>query len=115
MTNNSVEPIQKNIENMQQAAVQACTLMKALSHPDRLMVLCQLKEGEKSVGQIAEMVGIAQSPLSQHLSKMRLQGIVKNRRSAQSIFYSLANEEVERIIDLLYEMYCSDLDQCDWV
>ncbi|MCF6226862.1 MAG: metalloregulator ArsR/SmtB family transcription factor [Xanthomonadales bacterium] len=112
MTNSKLQENQKNIEKMQQAAAQACVLMKTLSHPDRLMVLCQLKEGEKSVGQIAEMVGIAQSPLSQHLSKMRLQGIVKNRRSAQSIFYSLANEEVERIIDLLYTMYCSDIEQC---
>lgn len=113
MTNSSAELTKKNIENMQEAAAQACILMKTLSHPDRLMVLCQLKEGEKSVGQIAEMVGIAQSPLSQHLSKMRLQGIVKNRREAQSIYYSLANEEVERIIDLLYTMYCSDIEQCD--
>ncbi len=113
MTNSSLQADQENIKKMQQAAEQACVLMKTLSHPDRLMVLCQLKEGEKSVGEIAKMVGIAQSPLSQHLSKMRLQGIVKNRRSAQSIFYSLANEEVERIIDLLYSMYCSDLDQCE--
>lgn len=113
MTNSSLQADQENIKKMQQAAEQACILMKTLSHPDRLMVLCQLKEGEKSVGEIAKMVGIAQSPLSQHLSKMRLQGIVKNRRSAQSIFYSLANEEVERIIDLLYSMYCSDLDQCE--
>ncbi|MCF6225134.1 MAG: metalloregulator ArsR/SmtB family transcription factor [Xanthomonadales bacterium] len=113
MTNSSLQADQENIKKMQQAAEQACVLMKTLSHPDRLMVLCQLKEGEKSVGEIAKMVGIAQSPLSQHLSKMRLQGIVKNRRSAQSIFYSLANEEVERIIDLLYSMYCSDLDHCE--
>jgi len=112
MINTSTPTSQQNIDDMQQAAEQACTLMKTLSHPDRLMVLCQLKEGEKSVGEIAEMVGIAQSPLSQHLSKMRLQGIVKNRREAQSIFYSLANKEVERIIDLLYAMYCSDVVEC---
>jgi len=112
MINTSMDTNQQNIGDMKQAAEEACVLMKTLSHPDRLMVLCQLKEGEKSVGEIATMVGIAQSPLSQHLSKMRLQGIVKNRREAQSIYYSLANPEVEKIIDLLYSMYCSDIEIC---
>ncbi len=111
--NTSITTDPQNLIDMHHAAEEACTLMKTLSHPDRLMVLCQLKEGEKSVGEIAQMVGIAQSPLSQHLSKMRLQGIVKNRRAAQSIYYSLANKEVELIIDLLYSMYCSDDASCE--
>lgn len=110
MVNQQMQVTDQSIDEMKEAAEKACEMMKILSHPDRLMVLCQLKEGEMSVGELAKTVGIAQSPLSQHLSRMRLQGIVKNRREAQSIFYSLDNSEVEQIIDLFYAMYCSDED-----
>ncbi|MDJ0656220.1 MAG: metalloregulator ArsR/SmtB family transcription factor [Xanthomonadales bacterium] len=91
---------------MKGSAERACELMKILSHPDRLMILCQLKEGEKSVGELAELVGIAQSPLSQHLARMRHQGVVTTRREAQTIFYSISGDEAEEVIALLYRLYC---------
>ena len=91
---------------MKGSAERACELMKILSHPDRLMILCQLKEGEKCVSELGELVGIAQSPLSQHLARMRHQGVVVTRREAQTIFYSINGEEAEEVIALLYRLYC---------
>lgn len=93
-------------EEMEAAAGRASQLMKTLGHRDRLMVLCQLAEGEKSVGEIGELLGIEQSPLSQHLARMRKEGLVKTRRESQTIFYSLASEDVAKVIGVLYEIYC---------
>lgn len=89
------------------AAGQACELMKTLGHKDRLMVLCHLSSGEKSVGELAALLDIPQSPLSQHLARMRKESLVKTRRDAQTIYYSIASEEAARIVALMHELYCS--------
>lgn len=89
------------------AAGQACELMKTLGHKDRLMVLCHLSSGEKSVGELAALLDIPQSPLSQHLARMRKESLVKTRRDAQTIYYSIASEEAARIVGLMHELYCS--------
>jgi ArsR family transcriptional regulator len=89
------------------AAGQACELMKTLGHRDRLMVLCHLSSGEKSVGELAALLDIPQSPLSQHLARMRKESLVKTRRDAQTIYYSIASEEAARIVALMHELYCS--------
>ena len=82
--------------------------MKTLGHKDRLMVLCYLSSGEKSVGELARLLDIPQSPLSQHLARMRKEKLVTTRRDAQTIYYSIASQEATRMVQLMHELYCSD-------
>ena len=96
-----------DLQQMAESADRASRLMKTLGHKDRLMILCQLAEGEKAVGQIADLLEISQSPLSQHLSRLRKEGLVDTRREAQTIYYSLKSGEASRIVELLYELFCS--------
>ena len=96
-----------DLELMQTNASRASELMKLLGHPHRLMILCELNQGECSVGELSERIGINQSPLSQHLARMRHEGVVQARRDAQTVYYSLSGEEVSAVISLLYELYCA--------
>ncbi len=84
----------------------AVTLMKALSHEARLLILCELGQGERSVGQLGEVAGLSQSALSQHLARLRADGLVRTRRRSQTILYSLASREVTAVIAVLAELYC---------
>jgi len=95
-----------DLTQMAHSATKASALMKTLGHRDRLMILCHLAGGEKSVGQIAKLLEIPQSPLSQHLSRMRKEGLVETRREAQTIYYSLKSGEAARIVEVLYELFC---------
>ena len=98
--------LEMDLELMQENATRASELMKLLGHPHRLMILCQLNQDECSVGELSEKIGINQSPLSQHLARMRHEGVVTSRREAQTVFYSLAGKEIAAVISLLYELYC---------
>jgi DNA-binding transcriptional ArsR family regulator len=98
--------LEMDLELMQENATRASEVMKLLGHPHRLMILCQLNQGECSVGELSEKVGINQSPLSQHLARMRHEGVVTSRREAQTVYYSLAGAEISALISLLYELYC---------
>lgn len=102
MENAEIDPKQMAI-----AADKASELMKTLGHKDRLMVLCHLIPGEKSVGELARLLDIPQSPLSQHLARMRKESLVTTRREAQTIYYSIASDEAARIVGLMHELYCS--------
>ena len=102
------EEVQIDPRKMVAAAQKASELMKTLGHKDRLMVLCHLTSGEKSVGELAGLLDIPQSPLSQHLARMRKESLVSTRREAQTIYYSIASGEAERIVGLMHELYCSD-------
>ncbi len=95
-----------DLEQMSEAADKASALMRTLGHKGRLLVLCQLATGEKSVGELSDSLGIPQSPLSQHLARMRKEGLVKTRREAQTIFYSLKADDAGKIIECLYGLYC---------
>ena len=95
---------------MQASAKNATDMLKLLGHPDRLMVLCQLKNGEASVGELSRMLGIKQSPLSQHLARMRHEGVVESRREAQTIYYRLSGDKVAQIVAVLYELYCASAE-----
>lgn len=95
-----------DLEIMQENAARASEMMKLLGHPHRLMILCELNQGEHSVTELCQKIGINQSPLSQHLARMRHEGVVRSRREAQTVYYSLAGPEVAAIISLLYELYC---------
>ncbi len=92
---------------MSQHAGEAAKLMKALANEKRLMVLCNLAGREMAVGELLKHVPLSQSALSQHLAVLRHDGLVRTRREAQTIYYSLNGDRAERIIELLYRMYCS--------
>ena len=100
-----------DLEVMHESAADVSDLLKLLGHPDRLMVLCQLKFGEQSVGELSKNLGIKQSPLSQHLARMRHEGVVKARRDAQTMFYSIADPKVAQVITVLYDLYCTQDDR----
>ena len=87
-------------------AGEAASLLKALAHEARLMVLCQLLEGEHSAGALQEASGLSQSALSQHLARLREEGLVATRREAQTIYYSLAEPNVARVLETLAQIYC---------
>jgi DNA-binding transcriptional ArsR family regulator len=97
-----------DLDKMQRSASDVSDLLKLLGHPDRLMVLCQLKFGEQSVGELSRNVGIKQSPLSQHLARMRHEGVVTSRRDAQTMYYSIADDKVAKVVGVLYELYCEE-------
>jgi DNA-binding transcriptional ArsR family regulator len=87
-------------------AAEAEAFLKAMANRHRLMILCQLHERELSVGVLQEAVGLSQSALSQHLARLRADDLVRTRREAQTIFYSIASPAVSRLIALLYDLYC---------
>ena len=87
-------------------AGEAAALLKALAHEARLMVLCQLLEGEHSAGALQQASGLSQSALSQHLARLREEGLVATRREAQTIYYRLADPDVARVLDVLAEIHC---------
>jgi len=91
---------------MKEHAHDAAGLMKALGNESRLMILCTLAEGERSVGELNETIPLSQSALSQQLARLRGQGLVETRRESQTIFYSLAEGPADRVIHLLHDIYC---------
>jgi DNA-binding transcriptional ArsR family regulator len=95
-----------NLKQMRETAPRVSELMKVLSNEHRLMILCQLAEGEKSVGELAELLNVRQAALSQQLALLRKDGMVHTRRQAQNVFYSLAREDVRSLMGFLYETYC---------
>lgn len=99
-----------NIEDMDAAADRASSLLRELANAKRLMILCHLSQAELSVGALQTRVGLSQSALSQHLARMREQGLVRTRRDGQTIHYALASPEVRRVIDTLYAIYCAPVE-----
>ncbi|AXS40895.1 metalloregulator ArsR/SmtB family transcription factor [Breoghania sp. L-A4] len=88
-------------------AEEATRLLKLLANEKRLRILCELaNHGELSVTELSEMIGLGQSALSQHLAKMRAEGLVAFRRDAQTLFYFVANDDAGRILHLLKEIFC---------
>ncbi|GMQ96633.1 MAG: hypothetical protein BMS9Abin15_0307 [Gammaproteobacteria bacterium] len=85
---------------------QASNLLKALANEHRLMILCHLVSGEKSVRELEELVGLRQTTLSQHLARLRHEGMVSTRREAQNIYYALNSTEGSRILEALHGLYC---------
>jgi DNA-binding transcriptional ArsR family regulator len=95
-----------DLSQLAQNAKDASILLKAMSNENRLMILCQLYEGEKCVGELERIVGLSQSALSQHLARLRRDCLVKTRRDAQTIYYSLNGENVSEILSTLHRLYC---------
>ena len=90
----------------QDNAARAAALLRLLGNERRLMILCQLADGELSVGEIQPRVGLSQSALSQHLALLREEGVVTTRRSGQTIYYRLADPAAARLIETLAELFC---------
>ena len=91
---------------MTAAAGEASLLLKSLSHEGRLLLLCQLAEGEKSVGELTAALGLRQASISQQLARLRGEGLVTTRKEGQSVFYSLDNERARKVIELMHSFYC---------
>ena len=96
------------LERLQASAGDASRLLKALSNEHRLMILCQIGEDERQVADLR--VGLSQSALSQHLARLRDEGLVAFRREAQAAWYRIADPRCETLMATLYQLYCSDKD-----
>lgn len=97
-----------DLETLQKNARRATALLRAMGNPHRLMILCQILGGEKNVSELERLIGLSQSALSQHLARLRRDRLVQTRRSAQTIFYSLAGEEAKAVLSTLYTLYCGE-------
>jgi ArsR family transcriptional regulator, virulence genes transcriptional regulator len=94
-------------EVMEAAADQASELLKALSNRHRLLIICQLIDGERSVGELAQFLDLRDSTVSQHLALLRKDGLVAARRDAQTIYYSIASDAAREVLKTLYQVFCS--------
>lgn len=94
-------------KQMQQASMQASQLLKSLSHPDRLLLLCQLTQGEYCVGELEGLVGVGQPSLSQQLGILRKDELVATRREGKQIYYSIASDDALAVLELLYQRFCA--------
>ncbi|MBU1360149.1 MAG: metalloregulator ArsR/SmtB family transcription factor [Gammaproteobacteria bacterium] len=102
----SVKTNVMDLEEMQPAAGRACRLMKVLANPDRLLILCQLSQGERRVGELEELLGIVQPTLSQQLTVLRDEELVSTRRDGKSVFYALSSPKALALMKVLYEQFC---------
>lgn len=91
---------------LQRNADEAVAVLKSLASRNRLLLLCQLADGERSVGDLAAALGLAQSVVSQHLSLLRREGVVAGRRDAQSILYRIADPRVEKLMATMFAVFC---------
>jgi len=96
------------IDAMIENATHATEFMKALAHEGRLLILCQLATGEKSVTQLEELLSSRQAAVSQQLARLRLEGLVDHRREGKTIYYSLKDKRAVRMLELLYDMFCKE-------
>ena len=96
-----------NLKALEDSAQIAANLLRSLANENRLMILCQLAEGEKSVGELANLLGIRQTNMSQQLALLRKDNIVTTRREGQTIYYTLVSAPARQLIKLLYDIYCN--------
>ncbi len=117
MTTSSVPPAPFDCEDLEyflssdpNDAIRAAEGLRALSHPDRLRMLCLLADAEMSVGQIERNTGLSQSTVSQHLAQLRQQGFVQGRKERNFVFYRVANPEVLQLFSSIKSLYCTKED-----
>jgi ArsR family transcriptional regulator len=96
------------LDRMMDHATTATNYLKAISHEGRLMILCHLSTGEKSVTELEDLLSARQAAVSQQLGRLRLEGLVAPRRDGKTIYYSLADERSRRILGLVYELFCEN-------
>jgi ArsR family transcriptional regulator, virulence genes transcriptional regulator len=95
-----------DFEQLIESSNKAAQLLRAMSNPHRLLILCLLNNRELSVSEINEQLTLSQSALSQHLAKLRQDGLVSTRRDAQTIYYSLSGTDAAKVIETLHGIYC---------
>ena len=95
-----------DLKKLEKNASKACDLLGAMANRSRLMIMCQLAGGEKSVSELQPMIGLSQSALSQHLAVLRRKRLVRTRRDGQSIFYALTSGEAASVMHTLHEQFC---------
>lgn len=98
-------PLDTPLAQLTGHAAHAASVLKLLAHEQRLLILCRLTQGEFSVGQMVELCGQSQSSVSQHLGRLREGGLVKTRRDGTTIYYSLTDDDVRKLIDMLCERF----------
>lgn len=91
---------------MRNQCVNVSRILKALAHPQRLMILCFLSDGEKTVGEIEQACDASQSAVSQFLNRMRLEGLVQSEKRAQFVYYEIKDPQVKQLIKSLYKIFC---------
>lgn len=99
-------------DEMLAAAGAAEEMLKALANRHRLMILCQISETERSVGELAELLDLRDSTVSQHLALLRKDGLVKTRREGQTVWYAIASPAAQRMIETVYRIYCAPAPLC---
>lgn len=98
----------EEITRMMERACDASNFLKAISHEGRLMILCHLSTGEKSVTELEELMSSRQAAVSQQLSRLRSEGLVQPRREGKAIYYSLTDGRTIKIIDVVYDLFCKE-------
>ncbi len=98
----------EDMERMVANATAAANFLKAISHEGRLMILCHLATGEKTVTELEELLSARQAAVSQQLSRLRLEGLVTPRRDGKAIYYSLADDRPKKMMEVVYEMFCKE-------
>lgn len=96
----------QDMDRMAASAAEAASFLKAISHEGRLMILCHLASGEKSVTELETLLSARQAAVSQQLSRLRLEGLVTTRRDGKTIYYRLADDRARRIMEVVYDMFC---------
>lgn len=96
-----------DVADLQLAAAEACSLLKALANPDRLLLLCQISQGEYCVSELEDILNIKQPTLSQQLAVLREEGLVSAHREGKRMFYSIASKEATALIKLLHKQFCN--------
>ena len=100
-----------DLAQMQASAEQACRLMRVLGNPNRLMILCQLSQGEKRVGELEALLGIVQPTLSQQLTVLRDEALVSIRREGKNIYYQLTSPQTLAVMQVLYQQFCDNVKE----
>lgn len=106
------DPVVHDIAVLRSSASAACTLLKILANEDRLLILCELSQGTRNVGELEELLGIHQPTLSQQLTVLREENLVATERKGKYIYYSLVSLEATKIMETLFSIYCEDHPSC---
>ncbi|MDC1303585.1 metalloregulator ArsR/SmtB family transcription factor [Ascidiaceihabitans sp.] len=98
----------EDMDKMTTNAMEASNFLKAISHEGRLMILCHLASGEKSVTELEELLSARQAAVSQQLSRLRLEGLVSPRRDGKTIYYRLTDDRPKKIMEVVYDLFCRE-------
>ena len=100
------------IEKMQKRAEEVSDFMKCFGSPHRLMILCHLAQGEKNVTELINLTGMPQTSMSQHLNKLKSEGLINYKRDHRILCYSICNPDVMKVMNAIYDIYCKEFLDC---